>query len=158
VQSGATASPPLLAYFASGAVAICAMILPGVSGSFLLLMLGMYGAVIGAVHDRLLAELAVFAFGALIGLALFSTLLSWVLAHHRDTLLAALIGLMVGSLRVLWPWPNGVGVIGEEDEVIDGTAIDLPAELGDAVVPLVLGVIAFVVITALHRLAPSDHA
>lgn len=157
LQSGTVASPPLAAYFVSGAIAICAMILPGVSGSFLLLMLGMYGAVIGAVHDRLLTELVVFLTGAVIGLALFSTLLSWILTHHRDTLLAALIGLMAGSLRVLWPWPNGVGVIGEENEVVDGTGIELPPELGDAVVPTVLGLVAFIAILALHRLAPTTH-
>ena len=155
LQSGAAASPPLWAYFASGAIAICAGILPGVSGSFLLLMLGMYGAVIGAVHDRLIMELGVFAVGAVLGLASFSTLLSWVLAHHRDTLLAGLIGLMAGSLRVLWPWPNGVGVIGEEDEVIDGTGIELPPDLGDAVLPIVLGAVAFALVTLLHRLAPG---
>ena len=55
---------------------------------------------------------------------------------------------------MLWPWPNGVGVIGEEDEVIDGTGIDLPSEIAGAVWPIVLAIVAFVV-TALHRLAPT---
>lgn len=156
-QSGSISDPSLVAYFGAGAIAICAMILPGVSGSFLLLMLGMYGPFVGAVHDRQLTEIAVFGVGAIVGLALFSTLLGWVLERHRDTLLAALIGLMAGSLRVLWPWPNGVGVIGEEDETISGTGIDLPATFGDAVVPTLLAVVAFVVVVALTKLAPADH-
>lgn len=156
LQSGMASSPPLPYYFFSGAIAICAMILPGVSGSFLLLMMGMYGPFVGAIHDRLLPEIAVFGLGAITGLALFSTLLSWVLKRHRDTLLAALIGLMAGSLRVLWPWPNGVGVIGEEDEAISGTGIEMPASMGDAVLPTVLGVVAFAVVMIVTRLAPNE--
>ena len=156
LQSGVASSPPLPYFFFSGAVAICAMILPGVSGSFLLLMLGMYGPFVGAVHDRLLPEIAVFGIGAITGLALFSTLLTWVLERHRDTLLAALIGLMAGSLRVLWPWPNGVGVIGEEDEQISGTGIELPDTLGDAVLPTVLAVVAFAIVMVVTALAPDE--
>ena len=89
-QSGPAASPPLLAFLGAGAIAICAMILPGISGSFLLLMMGMYAAVLGAVHDRDVVSLAVFTVGAVAGLALFSTALNWLLEHHHDTLLAAL--------------------------------------------------------------------
>lgn len=157
LQSGAPESPSALAFFLSGAVAICAMILPGVSGSFLLLMLGMYGAFVGAIHDRELVSLLAFGIGAIIGLALFGSVLGWVLDNHRDTLLAALIGLMAGSLRVLWPWPNGVGVVGEADERIDGTGLELPASLGDAWLPCLLAVIGFAVVYILSRFAPEDH-
>jgi putative membrane protein len=156
LQSGAATSPPMIAFFFSGAIAICAMILPGISGSFLLLMIGMYSAFIAAVHDREISQLAVFGIGALVGLALFSTLLSWVLEHHRDTLLAGLIGLMAGSLRVLWPWPNGVGAI-EEDvaEQVDGTVIEWPSDFGEVWLPIVLAVAAFAVVMALDSFAPS---
>lgn len=158
LQSGAATSPPTLAFFFTGAIAICAMILPGISGSFLMLMIGMYTAFVGAVHDRELTNLLVFALGALAGLALFSTLLSWILERHRDTLLAALIGLMAGSLRVLWPWPNGVGAIESEiDEQVDGTAVDWPASFDDAWLPILLAVIAFVVVVSLNRFAPSHN-
>ena len=157
LQSGSVASPPLLAFFFSGAIAICAMILPGISGSFLLLMLGMYTAFVGAVHDREITELAVFGLGAIVGLASFSTLLSWVLERHRDTLLAGLIGLMAGSLRVLWPWPNGVGVIGEDDEQIDGTGIEWPDSMGDAWLPIVLAIAAFAIVMGVNRFAPKAH-
>jgi len=156
LQSGAVSSPSPLAFFFTGAIAICAMILPGISGSFLMLMLGMYAAFVGAVHDRELTNLLLFMVGAVVGLAAFSTLLSWVLERHRDTLLAGLIGLMAGSLRVLWPWPNGVGAIeSEADELIDGTAVDLPASFGEAWLPILLAVIAFAVVAAVNAFAPS---
>ena len=126
-QNGPVANPSLVLFFAAGAVAICAMILPGISGSFLLLMLGMYAALLGAVHDRELDKVVVFLLGATLGLALFSSLLSWLLDRHNDLVLAGLVGLMVGSVRVLWPWPNGVGIISDVDaEVIDGTGLDWP--------------------------------
>ena len=99
--------PAYWMYFLAGSVAIVAMILPGISGSFILLMIGMYGPVIAAVNDRHLAVLTVFAFGAILGLASFSTLLDRLLRDHHDTVMAALTGLMAGSLRVLWPWPDG---------------------------------------------------
>ena len=101
--------PSALAFFGAGILAICAMILPGISGSLILLMLGMYAPVLGAVTDREFGTIIVFALGAVVGLALFSQLLYWLLEHHHDNVLAALIGLMAGSARILWPWPDGVG-------------------------------------------------
>jgi putative membrane protein len=106
VTDGAVADPGLLAFFAAGAVAICAMILPGISGAFLLLLLGMYPAVIAAVDERAWGPLAVLALGCLVGLAGFATLLNWLLREHHDAVLAALLGLLLGSSRVLWPWPG----------------------------------------------------
>ena len=158
LQSGSVSDPGPLLFFFTGAIAICAMILPGISGSFLILMLGMYAAFVGAVHDRELTNLVLFVLGALAGLTAFSTLLSWILEHHRGTLLAALIGLMGGSLRVLWPWPNGVGTIedGIEAEQIDGTTIDLPVDFADAWLPVLLGVVAFAVVVLLNRFAPDE--
>jgi len=107
LRSGEVAEPASWAFFGAGMIAIVAMILPGVSGSFILLMIGMYEAVLDAVNERDLAVLAVFAVGAVIGLASFSTLLDRLLRDHHDTVMASLIGLMAGSLRVLWPWPDG---------------------------------------------------
>jgi putative membrane protein len=101
--------PSALAFFGAGVLAICAMILPGISGSLILLMLGMYAPVLAAVTDREFGTIIVFALGAVIGLALFSQLLYWLLEHHHDNVLAVLIGLMAGSARILWPWPDGVG-------------------------------------------------
>ena len=83
------------------------MILPGISGSFILVMLGMYTEVLGAVNDRDFTVLIAFMLGCVVGLALFSTLLNWLLERYHRWVLAAMIGLMLGSTRVLWPWPNG---------------------------------------------------
>lgn len=151
-QQGPIADPSPLAFLGAGALAICAMILPGISGSFILLMIGMYAAVIETVNERDLANAALVALGCVIGLAVFSNLLGWVLERAFNVVMAALIGLMIGSLRVLWPWPNGVGVISEDQtEVIDGTGLEWPA--GDEwFQPVALAVVAMVVVLAVARL------
>lgn len=111
---------PLWAFFLSGAIAICAMILPGISGSFLLVVMGMYSLVLTAVNERDLVTVGVFALGCVVGLALFSQLLHWALNEHYDTVMAVMIGLMLGSLRVLWPWPDGADsvALGAPDEAV----------------------------------------
>jgi putative membrane protein len=151
-QQGPIADPSPLAFLGAGALAICAMILPGISGSFILLMIGMYAAVINTIDDRNFGDAALIALGCVIGLALFSTVLGWVMERAFNTVMAALIGLMIGSLRVLWPWPNGVGVISEDQtEVIDGTALEWPA--GDEwFQPVALAVVAMVVVLVIARL------
>ena len=141
LRSGDVSDPAPWMFFASGAVAICAMILPGVSGSFLLLMLGMYDNVLGAVTDRDLVSLGVFLVGAVLGLALFSQALHWGLVNHERTVLAALIGLMVGSLRVLWPWPDGT----------ETNAMEAPS--GDVALPIALAVGGCVAVIAITKLA-----
>ena len=90
--------------FLAGAIAICAMILPGISGSFILLLLGLYSVVLGAVKDLNLLVLVVFASGCLVGILSFARLLSWLLSRWRDLSLAFLVGLMLGSLNKVWPW------------------------------------------------------
>ena len=91
-------------FFAAGLLGICAMILPGISGSFILLLLGMYGPIITAVADRELLPLLVFAVGCAVGLLTFSRLLTFVLARARVATLALLVGFLLGSLVILWPW------------------------------------------------------
>ncbi len=108
--AGEQTEPNGLWLLAGGALAISAWILPGVSGSFVLLVLGLYSAVIGAVADRDVLILAIFAVGCIIGLAAFSTALNWLLARAHDLVLAGLIGLMIASARVLWPWPSDGGL------------------------------------------------
>ena len=103
---GAVADPGALAIFAAAAFAVCAMILPGVSGAFLLLVVGMYEPTLRAVDDLDLVYLAIFAAGMVIGLGSFSLLLGRVLARRHDATMAALVGLMAGSLRALWPWQD----------------------------------------------------
>ena len=98
----------LLTFFFAGALAICAMILPGISGSFILLLLGFYGPVIEAVKSFNLPVLTIFAAGCVIGLLSFSHLLSWLLEKARVPTMAFLIGLMLGSLSKLWPWKETI--------------------------------------------------
>ncbi|MEN8041977.1 MAG: DUF368 domain-containing protein [Actinomycetota bacterium] len=138
---GQLAEPALWAFFLSGALAICAMILPGISGSFILVLLGMYGSLLSAVTDRDYMTLAVFMVGAVVGLALFSQLLHWALTNHHDSVVAALIGLMAGSLRVLWPWPDG----------INSTEIGRPE--GDVLSSAIIAVVALAVVIAVARVA-----
>ncbi|MBM6551339.1 DUF368 domain-containing protein [Marinomonas ostreistagni] len=100
-----------LMVFCAGMIAICAMILPGISGSFILLMLGMYGYVIGAIKDLNLAVIVIFAMGALLGLLSFSKLLHWLLQHAKQVTLALLTGIMLGALTKVWPWKEALSVI-----------------------------------------------
>jgi putative membrane protein len=94
----------LIMVFFSGMIAICAMILPGISGSFLLLMMGMYGFILSAVKSVDLAVIATFAAGALIGLLSFSKILRYLLNHVRSMTLSVLTGVMLGALVKVWPW------------------------------------------------------
>ena len=153
LQSGPVADPSLPMLAGAGAVAVCAMILPGISGAFLLLMLGMYGAMISIVTDVRYLDAVVFAAGAAVGLALFSSVLGRLLDLARNTVMAVLVGLMAGSLRVLWPWPNGVGVISRhQDEIVSGTGLAWPGAQEWAA-PTVAAVVGFAVVMLLTRLA-----
>lgn len=95
-------------FFLAGMIAIVAMILPGISGSFILLLLGKYQQVLGAVTSRDFLTLLVFALGAVFGIALFSRVLSWLFARHHDISVAILAGFMLGSVRKIWPWKEVV--------------------------------------------------
>lgn len=88
----------------SGAIAICAMILPGISGAFILLLMGKYAYILGAVSALQFGILLLFAFGAVTGIVSFSHLLSWLLKKHHTATVATLTGFMVGSLNKVWPW------------------------------------------------------
>ena len=138
---GQLLDPQLWAFFLAGAIAICAMILPGISGSFILVLLGMYGPLLNAVTTRDFLALAVFIVGTIIGLALFSQVLYQALRLHHDTVIAALVGLMAGSLRILWPWPQGV----------ESTAIGTPNS--DILLAVLIAAAAFAVVIVVARFA-----
>ncbi|PJF22354.1 MAG: hypothetical protein CUN56_06445 [Phototrophicales bacterium] len=106
-------SSPLVLFF-SGMIAICAMILPGISGSFILLILGQYAVVLGAVKTLDLISIGAVGLGAVIGIIAFSRILSWLLKHHENLTIAALVGFMLGSLRLIWTEAvKGVEVIND---------------------------------------------
>ncbi|GAL20647.1 arginine/ornithine antiporter ArcD [Vibrio maritimus] len=100
--------PTSLNIFFAGCIAICAMILPGISGSFILLLLGMYTPVLSAVKGLQIDVMALFATGCLVGLLSFSHVLSWLLKRFRDFALVFLTGLMLGTLPKLWPWKETI--------------------------------------------------
>lgn len=94
--------------FLGGFVAICAMILPGISGSFILLLVGLYPVFLQAIHNLEIAKLLWFGLGCVCGLVVFSRFLSWLLKSYHNQTLSVLIGFLVGSLYVTWPWKNAL--------------------------------------------------
>jgi putative membrane protein len=138
--AAAAGSPGLPRVFASAAVAICAMILPGVSGAFLLVVLGMYEPTLEALRSLDLPYVLTFVVGCAVGLGLFSKLLAHLLDRHLAVTMAALTGLMLGALRVLWPWGGADG------------RLDPPPGAGEALVVLAFAVGGFAVVRSLVAL------
>ena len=101
----------------AGALASCAMILPGISGSFILLLLGKYAFALHAVNERIVVDLLLLGSGALVGIVLFANLLSWLLKKHHDITIAVLVGFMIGSLNKIWPWKETLKTIIVEGEL-----------------------------------------
>jgi len=135
------ADPSLPLVFGAAAVAICAMVLPGISGAYLLLLIGVYKATLDAVHDRDVVYVAVFVAGAATGLALFSRVLARLLERHHATTMAVLLGLMVGSLRALWPWAG------------DDRSLQAPESGAELLTAAIYAAIGVGVVTAVIRIA-----
>lgn len=95
--------------FLSGSIAICAMILPGISGAFILVLLGSYHVVLGGLKSLDFTLITVFCFGCLVGILAFSHLLNYLYNHHKNMVLSILTGFMIGSLLKIWPWKNSIG-------------------------------------------------
>jgi putative membrane protein len=112
----------LPAIFIAGFIAICAMILPGISGSFILILLGMYATVLHAVKNLELAVMLVFALGAGLGLMCFSRVLHWLLRRYHAATMALLTGFLFGSLLVVWPWKHPL------DWVLGSDGVPRPAQ------------------------------
>jgi putative membrane protein len=140
LPQGNLADPSLIVVFFSALIAICALVLPGVSGSFLLLTVGMYDPTIAAVNDRNFTYLIVFALGAILGLAIFVSLLKWLLENRARVTLVIITGLMLGSLRALWPWQ------GPERELLAPTD-----QIGIALLLFIAGAAFVTILLALER-------
>jgi putative membrane protein len=140
LPQGNMADPSLIVVFFSALIAICALVLPGVSGSFLLLTVGMYDPTIAAVNDRNFTYLIVFALGAILGLAIFVSLLKWLLENRARVTLVIITGLMLGSLRALWPWQ------GPERELLAPTD-----QIGIALLLFIAGAAFVTILLALER-------
>lgn len=143
--------------FISGALAICAMILPGISGAFILVLLGAYRIVLEAVHNRDFQIIAVVGAGAIVGLLTFSRVLKWLFNHHKNLTLAVLTGFVMGSLNKIWPWKKVLDSrLIEGKEIILREASVSPFNYeGDhqLIYAVLLACIGFLAIIFLERLA-----
>lgn len=145
--------------FLAGAIAICAMILPGISGSFILVLLGLYATILGAVRSFDLVMLAIFAAGCAVGMLSFARIVSWLLEHARSATMAAATGLLIGSLNKVWPWKqtiswreNSKGVLEplQQNNVLPATYETLTGEPSWWVVGIVLMATAILLVIALE--------
>lgn len=107
--------------FLSGALAVCAMILPGISGAFILVLLGSYKTILDAVHSRNIMVVLTVAVGAIVGLLSFARLLKWMFKNYHNLTLALLTGFIIGSLNKIWPWKRilETKTYGKKEVVID---------------------------------------
>jgi putative membrane protein len=147
--------------FLCGAIAICAMILPGISGSFILLLMGKYTYIMGAVKGLIsgtevvsnLLTLCCFAVGALIGIVSFSNLLSWLLSRWKDVTIALLGGFMFGSLNKIWPWKEVVETyVNSHGEMKPLVEVNI-APNGQVLPAILLAVIGFAVVIGIEVVA-----
>jgi len=141
--------------FLCGAVAICAMILPGISGSYILVLLGKYQYVLDAVNHRDFLVLGLVAAGACVGIIAFSRILGWLLKNHHDLMVATLTGLMIGSLRKVWPWKETLeSVVDSHGQMVPFVQSNiLPGQWnGEVLVALSLMVAGLLAVLFLDRL------
>lgn len=129
-----------LTLFVSGMIAICAMILPGISGSFILLILGQYEYVLNAVRDRDILTLVIVAAGCAVGIIAFSRILSYLLKHYYQTTVAVLTGFMIGSLRTIW------------ERASAGTELMPSFGAPEIVLVIVLVIVGFILVSLLDHL------
>ena len=145
--------------FFSGALAICAMILPGISGAFILLILGKYQYILTAVNDRDIMPIALVGAGAVVGLVSFAQVLGWLFKRYHDPTVALLIGLMLGSLRKVWPWKETLASItgshGEEVPTVVHNVLPSLVVGGrmdwTVIIAILLAVVGFVGVLLLER-------
>lgn len=145
--------------FLCGMIAICAMILPGISGSFLLLILGKYEIITGAVKDPFRVDHAllmiVFACGAIVGITAFSRILKYMLAHWHNVTMALLMGFMIGGMRKIWPWKEVLEkvLVNNKEKTLRDQNI-LPAQFGgEEMFAVSLMVLGFLLVVLLEYIA-----
>jgi len=147
----------LLYLFLSGALAICAMILPGISGAFILVLLGSYKPILDAVHERNFLMLGTVALGALFGLLSFSRLLKWMFQHYENLTLTLLTGFILGSLNKIWPWKLVLETRTYGEKIIPVREMNVSpfAYEGDSqLIPaILLAIMGFSIIFVLQKLA-----
>ena len=146
----------ILYIFLSGALASTAMILPGISGAFILVLLGKYQFALSAVNNRDVLSLVILSAGAAVGLVTFAQVLGWLFRKHHDLTVAILTGFMLGSLRKLWPWKVIVESITDSHGNTIPTVVHnvLPGAFNvEVVLALILATVGFAAVLLLDRLA-----
>lgn len=147
-----------LFFFFAGAIAICAMILPGISGAFILVLLGAYQPILTAVNNRDFKIIFTVGLGAIVGILSFSKILKWLFAHYKNYTLAALTGFIIGSLNKIWPWKSTISTYidshGETKPLLE-KSISPYSFAGDAQLfwAIILAIFGFVLILGLEKLA-----
>lgn len=147
----------------AGALASCAMILPGISGSFILLLLGKYAFALHAVNERIVVDLLLLGSGALVGIVLFANLLSWLLKKHHDITVAVLVGFMIGSLNKIWPWKETLKTIiveGELKPLVEKNILPSISNTDDrfwmALLMVAIGIVLILLIELILTKKPSE--
>lgn len=139
--------------FVSGFIAICAMILPGISGSFILVLLGQYEYILSAVNNRDFITLALVAAGAVVGLGTFAQVLGWLFKRYHDVTVAVLIGFMAGSLRKIWPWKETLSFMTDRHgEMVPIEQINVlpPGLTSEVMLAILLAIIGFALVMAIE--------
>ena len=153
-----TENSSLLFMFLAGSIAICAMILPGISGAFIMVLLGAYKPILSAVNDRDYKTVAIVFLGAIVGLLSFSKILKWLFANYKNYTLAVLTGFIVGSLNKIWPWKetltwrtnsHGIEVPLKQQGVLP-TSFDGDPKL---MMAIILAIVGFSLILLMEKLA-----
>jgi len=146
--------------FMAGSIAICAMILPGISGSFILLLMGIYAPVLAAVKGLQIDIILLFGAGAALGLLLFSRLLSWLLHHYQELMFALLTGFMLGALTKVWPWKETISwrlnSKGEQVPFLQSNILPDGSDVQGLIMALGLAIIGFVCVLLLEKLSPEQ--
>lgn len=151
--------------FLSGALAICAMILPGISGAFILLLLGKYEFVLSALSNFKFDVIAVVGVGAAVGLLSFSNLLSWLLKKYHNMTIALLSGFMIGSLNKVWPWKETISTFTDrhgvekalvQENILPQTFENLTGQGSNLVLAVGLAFIGFFLIIIMDKYSPES--
>lgn len=152
--------------FLSGVIAICAMILPGISGSFILVLLGMYKFILNAVSILDIGTLLIFISGAAIGIIAFSNFLSWLLKRWYNTTIALLAGFMIGSLNKIWPWKKVISTFADwhgevkplvEKNILPWQYEKITGENSMLALALIFAIAGFITIFVLERLTKNQN-
>jgi putative membrane protein len=158
IPSASAEGSSLLFLFFAGAIASCAMILPGISGSYILLLMGAYSTVMAAVTEKNITIIAIVGGGVIVGLLSFSRVLKWLFAKFNNQMLAALMGIMLGSINKIWPWKVTMTTyVDRHDEVrplLEKSVLPSTYE-GDSqlMIAIIMVVVGFGMILLLEKLA-----